>query len=65
MDVIYLDFQKAFDKVSHKRLRINLKAHDAGDCLVKWTANWLTNRKQRVVVEGEESSWKQVDSGVP
>ena len=44
---------------------IKLRAHSVGDCLVKWIENWLTKRKQRVVVEGEESSWKQVDSGVP
>ena len=43
VDVIYMDFQKAFDN---------------------WIEQWLTDRRQRVVVDGEFSSWKSVLSGV-
>ena len=48
MDVIYLDFQKAFDKVPHQRLLIKLKSHGMGVNIVTWIQNWLTDRKQRV-----------------
>ena len=64
-DVIYLDFKKAFDTVPHKRLLIKLKAHGIGEQLCSWIENWLTNRKQRVVINGEASDWLQVSSGVP
>ena len=64
-DVIYLDFKKAFDTVPHKRLVIKLKAHGMGEKLCSWVENWLTDRKQRVVINGEASDWLQVTSGVP
>ena len=65
VDVIYLDFQKAFDKVPHQRLILKLKSHGMGNSIIKWIEQWLTDRKQRVVVDGEVSSWKSVLSGVP
>ena len=52
VDAIYLDFQKAFDKVPHQRLFIKLRAHAMGGSTVNWVNNWLTGRKQRVAVEG-------------
>ena len=64
VDVIYLDFQKAFDKVPHQRL-IKLKWHGMGVNIVKWIQNWLTDRKQRVSVEGDTSEWTAVHSRVP
>ena len=63
VDVIYLDFQKAFDKVPHQRLK--LKAHGMGNSIINWIEQWLTDRRQRVVVDEEVSSWKSVLSGVP
>ena len=65
VDVIYLDFQKVFDKVPHQRLLIKLKSHGMGESVVNRVRDWLSGRKQRVVVEGEESSWRPVISGVP
>ena len=65
VDVIYLDFQKAFDKVPHQRLTLKLKAHGMGNSIINWIEHWLTDRRQRVVVDGEVSSWKSVLSGVP
>ena len=64
-DIIYLDFQKAFEKVPHQRVLLKLKAHDNGDSIIDWTEQWLTDRRQRVVVDGEVSNWKSVLSGVP
>jgi len=49
VDVIYLDFQKAFDKVPHKRLLHKLAAHDIGGELLLWIENWLSGRKQPVI----------------
>ena len=65
VDVVYLDFQKAFDKVPHQRLIHKLKAHDIGNDVINWIEKWLTHRRQRVIVDGEISNWKSVLSGVP
>ena len=59
VDIIYLDFQKAFDNGPHKRLLLKLKARGIGDGTVDWIEQW------RVVVDGEVSNWKSVLSGVP
>jgi hypothetical protein len=64
-DIIYLDFAKAFDTVPHERLKKKIKAHGIGGALYKWIAAWLRDRKQRVVLNGQESSWEDVLSGVP
>ena len=63
--IIYLDFQIAFDKVPHQRLLLKLKAHGIGDSITDWIEQWLTDRRQRVVVDGEVSNGKSVLSGVP
>ena len=65
VDIIYLDFQKAFDKVPHQILLLKLKVHGIGEGLIDWTEQWLTDRRQRVVVDREVSNWKSVLSGVP
>ena len=65
VDLIYLDFCKAFDKVPHKRLLIKLEALGIDNKISGWIASWLANRRQRVVVEGEYSGWDRVISGVP
>ena len=64
VDVIYLDFQN-FDKVPHQILISMLKSHGMGHSLINWIEQWLTDRRQRVVVDGEVSGWKSVLSGVP
>ena len=65
VDVVYLDFQKAFDKVPHQRLILKLKAHGIGNDVINWIEKWLTHRRQRVILDGEISNWKSVLSGVP
>ena len=64
-DVIFLDFAKAFDVVQRARLLEKLKAHGIRGKLLVWIKNWLSGRKQRVVLNGKCSSWMEVLSGVP
>jgi len=65
VDVIYLDFQKAFDKVPHKRLLAKLKSFGIVEKVYAWVESWLIGRRQRVVLSGSFSEWKPVTSGVP
>ena len=65
IDVVYLDFAKAFDKVPHQRLLAKLKAAGIDGCIVNWVEAWLKDRKQRVILNGKSSEWRSVDSGVP
>ena len=65
VDVIYLDFQKAIDKDPHQSLIFKLKSNGMGNSTINWIEQWLTDRSQRVVVDGEVSSWTSVLSGVP
>ena len=61
-DVIYLDFQKAFNKVLHERLLRKLQATGLGDNVCAWIRDWLASRKQRVVLNGQFSEWLPVTS---
>ena len=65
MDLIYLDFSKAFDIVPTCRLLSKLQAHRIEGNVLNWMKGWLTGRRQRVVLNGEESDWADVTSGVP
>ena len=65
VDIVYLDFAKAFDKVPHQRLLRKLHAHGISGEMYTWIEKWLSNRKQRVVLNGHHSGWVDVTSGVP
>ena len=65
VDVSYLDFSKAFDKVPHKRLILQLKTHGIQGQILNWIEAWLSGRQQRVILNGTKSDWKEVTSGVP
>ena len=65
IDILYLDFQKAFDKVPHKRLMAKVRSHGIIGEVADWIEDWLTGRKQRVVINGSASPWRDVTSGVP
>jgi hypothetical protein len=65
VDIFYLDFAKAFDKVPRQRLIAKLRAKGIENGVVTWIEDWLTGRTQRVSIQGEQSEESNVDSGVP
>ncbi len=64
VDAVYLDFAKAFDSVPHKRLLVKCEALGICGKILKLISAFL-QRKQRVMVNGNPSSWVDVISGVP
>jgi hypothetical protein len=65
VDVIYMDFQKAFDKVPHKRLMGKANPYVLDNPLLEWIEDFLTGRTQRVSINGSTSDWKEETSGIP
>ncbi|CAM4662709.1 unnamed protein product [Lepidochelys olivacea] len=65
VDVLFLDFSKAFDTVSHNILASKLKKSGLDEWTIRWRESWLDCRAQRVVINGSMSSWQPVSSGVP
>jgi hypothetical protein len=63
--MVYLDISKAFDKVWHKGLLFKLQCFGVGGSLLTWIGSYLSNRKQRVVLNGQESSILCSNAGVP
>ena len=62
---LFLDISKAFDKVCHIGLLFKLKAYGVDGELLSLLENYLENRKQRVVLNGQNSEWREINSGVP
>ena len=65
VDVVYLDFSKAFDKVDHKLLLFKIHQKGIQGKIYTWIANFLRNRTQSVIVDGVTSESAEVKSGVP
>ncbi|CAM5085429.1 unnamed protein product [Eretmochelys imbricata] len=65
VDMLFLDFSKAFDTVSHSILVSKLKKYGLDGCTTRLVESWLDCRTQRVVINGSMSSWQPVSSGVP
>ena len=65
IDVVYLDFAKAFDKVDHNILLKKVEKFGIRGKLHQWIQTFLKNRKQQVIVDGKLSEKKEVISGVP
>ena len=64
-DLVILDFSKAFDTVSLKKLVFKLSKYGITGNINKWIESSLVLRKQQVIVEVESSKSCSVDSGVP
>ena len=61
---VFLDFSKAFDKVWHEGLRYKLECNGIAGNLLHLIQNFLSNRKQRVLLNGKNSEWKEISAGV-
>ena len=64
-DIIVLDFSKAFDKVSHQHLATKLNHYGIRGSSLGWISSFLSQRTQRVVLDGVSSETVNVTSGVP
>ena len=65
VDCIYMDFQKCFDTVPHKRLIHKLKSYGINQEIILWMTDFLIGRKQRVSIQNSFSQWMLVLSGIP
>ena len=65
VDCVYLDFSKAFDKVLHQHLLVKLETMGIEGKVLEWIRDWPPNRKQHAVLNGTNSKWQPVLSGVP
>ena len=63
--VIIMDFAKAFDKVSHRRLLYKLNFYVIRGSTHKWISSWLSERSQNVMLDGQASDPVPVLSSVP
>jgi hypothetical protein len=63
--VVFLDISKAFDRVWHEGLIHKLKGHGITGTLLRWLQSYLTDRQQRVIINGAKSEWGSIKAGVP
>ena len=63
--IIYMDLQKAFDTVPHKCLQYKIEYYGITGNLLRWIAEFLSNRRQCVVLNGKEFSLQDLKSSVP
>ncbi len=63
--LVFLDVSKAFDKVYHKGLLLKLEQLGVCGNLLKWLESYLSNRQQRVVINGQMSESKSINASVP
>ena len=63
--IFSFDFSKAFDNVPHDILCTKLKRLAINPYIINWTINFLTNRQQRVVVDGIVTNYLDINRGVP
>ena len=65
VDIIYIEYRKAFDTVHHGRLFDKLKSYGVDEKITRWVKEFLSQRRMRVGVQGSFSEWIDVLSGVP
>ena len=61
---VFLDISKAFDKVWHEGIIHKLKRNGISGNLLSLLTDFLRNRKQRVILNGQSSSWANINAGV-
>ena len=64
VDLIYFDYKKAFDKVAHHRLLCKLKSLGLNSTVICWIKGFLSNQRQRVVINVTKSEWSNVTSEI-
>jgi ribonuclease P/MRP protein subunit RPP40 len=64
-DAVYIDFQKAFDSVSHIKLFGKLESYNIKGDLLQWIGAFLSNRTQQVKIFNSVSDVIEIVSGVP
>jgi len=65
IDIVFLDFTKAFDEVPDKKLIRKLECHGITGKLQAWIEAWISGQTQRTCMSGTKSSWRQATNGVP
>ena len=65
MKGIFLDMSKAFDKVWHEGLIFKLRSYGVQNQVIDLLTDYLSNRNQRVTLNGAASTWRPINSGVP
>ena len=65
IDIIYTDFEKAFDKVPHRRLLSKLVSYGVSLDLIKWIEMFLCYRSHKIRINGKLSACKEISSGIP
>ena len=65
IDVVYLDFKKAFDSIPHERLLLKMKGYGITGQTLNWVRAFLSGRNQRVKIGSSYSSRSEVTSGIP
>ena len=62
---VFLDISKPFDKVWHEGIIHKLKRNGISGNLLSFLSDFLRNRKQRVILNGQSSYWSNINAGVP
>ena len=62
---VFLDISKAFDKVWHQGLHYKPRQSSISGKFLKNLTDFLDNRMQRVILNGQYSSWDKIEAGVP
>ena len=62
---VFIDLSKAFDSIDHELLLSKLESYGIRQDSLNWFQNYLTGRRQRVLVNGTVSTWRPVERGVP
>ena len=63
--IVLVDFKRAFDLVDHQFLKNKLKVYGINDEALRWFDNYLSNRRQQVMINNCKSNFRSIPCGVP